>query len=239
MASRLTLTRLGAVHSALAESVRDHAAPVFKLVVGVDADVRFRHAGREGRARAVWVPPGVAQAMWSEGVTVAFLAEPGAWQTPWRTGVCSPVVLDACGTEVATAIARMSLRGRASDDPEALDAVFGRLALEGSRRCDRRVERALERLSAESSIGDLALRVGVSPERLRHLARRELGVSLATWRLWQRTQRATADVVCGRSLAGAAVDAGFSDHAHFTRSFVRFLGRTPSSMHGELSVQAG
>ncbi|MCB9600903.1 MAG: hypothetical protein H6720_11200 [Sandaracinus sp.] len=100
MASRLTLTRLGAVHSALAESVRDHAAPVFKLVVGIDADVRFRHAGREGRARAVWVPPGVAQAMWSEGVTVAFLAEPGAWQTPWRSGVCARrarCARDGCG----------------------------------------------------------------------------------------------------------------------------------------------
>ncbi|MCB9614528.1 MAG: helix-turn-helix transcriptional regulator [Sandaracinus sp.] len=237
MASRLTLTRLGAVHSALAESVRDHAAPVFKLVVGIDADVRFRHAGREGKARAVWVPPGVTQAMGSEGVTVAFLAEPGAWQTPWRSDACVPVVLDARATDAATSIARASLRGRASDDPAALDAVFGRLALEGSRRCDRRVERALERLSASASIGAVASSVGLSPERLRHLARRELGVSLATWRLWQRTQRATADVVGGRAVARAAVDAGFSDHAHFTRSFVRFLGRTPSSMHGELSVQ--
>ena len=38
------------------------------------------------------------------------------------------------------------------------------------------------------------------------------------------------------TLVGPARGAGFSDHAHFTRSFVRLLGRTPSSMHGELAL---
>jgi AraC-like DNA-binding protein len=174
--------------------------------------------------------------MWSEGVTVAFLAEPGAWCTPWRTRGVSPISLGRRATDALESLARTTLLGRSTDDPHALAEVYARLAIEGSPRCDPRVLAALEALDDERAIADAASCVGLSPERLRHVTRTELGVSLATWRLWHRTIRATTEVVRGRTLARAAVDAGFSDHAHFTRSFVRFLGRTPSSMHGELAV---
>jgi methylphosphotriester-DNA--protein-cysteine methyltransferase len=150
----------------------------------------------------------------------------------------SPIALDARSRDALCSLARSTLLGRSTDDPLALAEVYAHLAIEGRPRCDPRVLTALDALDAERAISDAASSVGLSPERLRHVARAELGVSLATWRLWHRTIRATTEVVRGRALARAAVDAGFSDHAHFTRSFVRFLGRTPSSMHGELAVLA-
>lgn len=78
-----------------------------------------------------------------------------------------------------------------------------------------------------TTIGEIASRVGVSPHRLRALARDQLGMSLPRWRAWQRLRLAADSLAAGTSLAEAAIDGGFADQAHLNRWMREMMGVTP------------
>ncbi|MDX3227535.1 AraC family transcriptional regulator [Streptomyces sp. ME19-01-6] len=77
---------------------------------------------------------------------------------------------------------------------------------------------------------DLAAGVGLSPQRLRALARDQLGLPLVRWRLWLHLRRAAEALHEGRSPADAAVAGGFADQAHFTRQMRELIGLTPAAV---------
>lgn len=54
----------------------------------------------------------------------------------------------------------------------------------------------------------LAATVGLSPQHLRALARHQVGMLLARWRVWARLRRAAEAPRAGQSLADAAITAG-------------------------------
>ncbi|QZA09271.1 helix-turn-helix domain-containing protein [Mycolicibacter heraklionensis] len=98
-----------------------------------------------------------------------------------------------------------------------------------SQELDPRLVTALAML-ADSNIAmpSLAAEIGLSPQRLRALARRELGMPLTRWRVWSRLRRAVEALQSGMPLAEAATAAGFADQAHFTRQMREMMGLTPS-----------
>ncbi len=85
----------------------------------------------------------------------------------------------------------------------------------------------LERNAWTPSIESCARDAGLSTSRLRAIARQQLGVSLSTWMLWRKLERAGRAVLAGESPARAAALGGFSDQAHFTRTMRRMFGVTP------------
>jgi AraC-like DNA-binding protein len=98
---------------------------------------------------------------------------------------------------------------------------------------DERITRVLryirqnihERISAASLAGEIHL----SETRFLHLFREQVGAPLRQYILWQRLAAATRLFVEGRSLKEAAFEAGFSDPAHFSRTFQQMFGAQPSS----------
>ncbi|MBY0287837.1 MAG: AraC family transcriptional regulator [Mycobacteriaceae bacterium] len=104
----------------------------------------------------------------------------------------------------------------------------------GNRRSadlDPRLVRALNGLAgSDIALPDLATRIGLSPQRLRALARQQLGMPLARWRVWTRLRRAAEALQQGRSLADAAAVAGFADQAHLTRQMREMMGLTPAAL---------
>jgi AraC-like DNA-binding protein len=85
-------------------------------------------------------------------------------------------------------------------------------------------------------LGPVLTRYRISTTRLRHLVSEQTGTPLRVHRLWHRTMVAVEAILGGASIGAAAAAAGFADHAHFTRAFARFVGRTPSSIHGRTTV---
>ena len=73
----------------------------------------------------------------------------------------------------------------------------------------------------------LAESVGLSASRFLHLFTTSVGVPLRPYVLWLRLQRGAGELARGKSVADAAYAAGFSDAAHFTRTFRRMIGATP------------
>ena len=98
---------------------------------------------------------------------------------------------------------------------------------------DHRVKRVLRDLpsrlaEAEAvSLEVLAASVGLSASRFLHLFTTSVGVPLRPYVLWLRLQCGAGELARGKSVADAAYAAGFSDAAHFTRTFRRMIGATP------------
>jgi AraC-like DNA-binding protein len=101
---------------------------------------------------------------------------------------------------------------------------------------DHRVKRALRALPEKLakteavSLHAVAGSVGLSPSRFLHLFTTSVGVPLRPYVLWLRLQCGARELARGKSVADAAYAAGFSDAAHFSRTFRRMIGATPSQV---------
>lgn len=80
------------------------------------------------------------------------------------------------------------------------------------------------------SAGYLAAQVGLSEPRLSQLFKDTLGVPLRRYRQWHRLFVTAVGVTQGLSLTTAALEAGFTDSAHFSRTFRSILGMPPSAL---------
>ena len=112
-------------------------------------------------------------------------------------------------------VERMAATGR----PRVFDPRVRRVVAWAAQRGDQPV-----------SLADAADVAGLSAGRLRHLFVQETGLSFKTYLLWLRLTRAVTLMADGRSLTDAAHEAGFSDSAHFSRTFRRMFGVAPVSL---------
>ena len=79
------------------------------------------------------------------------------------------------------------------------------------------------------SAAELARGVGLSSERLRHLFKEQMGLPMRRYVQWLRLLRALTQALGGASMTQAAVDAGFADAAHLTRTSRRMFGLPPTA----------
>lgn len=99
---------------------------------------------------------------------------------------------------------------------------------------DERVVTAIESIQQLDtrviSLEEIAGKVFLSPSRFAHLFSDEVGIPFRRFLLWRRLTRAILLVSRGATLSRAAHGAGFSDAAHFTRTFYQMFGIPPSLM---------
>jgi AraC-like DNA-binding protein len=213
-----------------------HRHHCVQLVMALDGTLRFRQSERQRwtTCGAVLVRPDAWHEVNARGtrMLIAFvdaeselgaaLAErtasdvapvPPAMVAEWRTQLGEPATLTAARVEPWVTTTLLCDRR-----PPSLD---------------RRVKRVLRDLpnrlaEAEAvSLDAVAASVRLSPSRFLHLFTTSVGVPLRPYVLWLRLQCGARELACGSSVADAAHAAGFSDAAHFTRTFRRMLGATP------------
>ncbi|TGK53321.1 helix-turn-helix transcriptional regulator [Leptospira bouyouniensis] len=76
----------------------------------------------------------------------------------------------------------------------------------------------------------------ISEDRLIRLFKENLGIPLRRYLLWVRILRAVKEIKEGNNLTDAAHAAGFSDSAHFSRTFKENFGFIPSQFFGHLKT---
>jgi transcriptional regulator GlxA family with amidase domain len=81
-----------------------------------------------------------------------------------------------------------------------------------------------------AALADAARVAGLSESRLSHLFVEQTGLSFKTYLLWIRLTHAVGLMTEGLSLTAVAHEAGFSDSAHFSRTFRRMFGIAPASL---------
>ncbi|HEV7843023.1 MAG TPA: helix-turn-helix domain-containing protein [Pyrinomonadaceae bacterium] len=99
---------------------------------------------------------------------------------------------------------------------------------------DGRVIRALEHLDSRMGhyvrITEVANEVALSLSRLEHLFKEQVGISISRYRLWSRTRAALMLMATRMPLTRVALEAGFSDSAHLSRTFRQMIGISPSTL---------
>ena len=104
---------------------------------------------------------------------------------------------------------------------------------------DPRIEAVLAHIAAHPGAqprgAELADIAGLSPGRLQHLFKAHVGMPVRRYLLWFRIRRVIEILHDGADLTRAAHEAGFSDSAHFSRTFKAMVGIPPSEIFGRRS----
>ena len=91
-----------------------------------------------------------------------------------------------------------------------------------------------ERLTEPLTVADIAREVPVSPYHLIRLFRQETGMTLHRYRMQLRLRSSLERIAQRDEPIGAiATSLGFSSHSHFTDSFTRTFGVTPTDVRTE------
>jgi AraC-like DNA-binding protein len=143
-------------------------------------------------------------------------------------------------------------------DPCLLDCYQGRLDLTQARTLfDALVERLLGQFgcaaqpqptSAERiwrsidslpdyDLGALAERLHLSYDRASHRVAQDLGLSFKAYVSWRKSTEAWDHMRAGANLTQAAIAAGYTDSAHFSRTWRRKMGMAPSYLKNDNCVQ--
>ncbi|MEJ3653676.1 AraC family transcriptional regulator [Actinomycetes bacterium KLBMP 9759] len=197
-----------------------HAA--FQIAVAVEGEVSMvEPSGRVHRAAALLVAPMVWHQLQAVPRLRTFFVEPHS------------VFADRLRARGDVGVrAAPDLTGLCTDD---LRSALG----PSSSALDARLVAAMRAAATrELTMAELAATVALSPQRLRALARRQLGMPLTKWRVWRRIARAVAALDEGAGLADAAVLGGFTDQAHFTRQMREMMGVTPWAVRQALTGAA-
>jgi AraC family transcriptional regulator len=106
---------------------------------------------------------------------------------------------------------------------------------DSSARRKRQVEAVKEALSVCPqrgwTLGEVARLAHSSPCHLSRVFADEVGVPIHRYLLRMRLAHGLAAIVNGeKDLTDVALDAGFASHSHFTSSFRKFFGMTPSAL---------
>lgn len=105
-----------------------------------------------------------------------------------------------------------------------------------TRRAIDYIERNLEGVPR---VADIARTLSLSPTRVTHVFSREVGIPFRRFVLWTRIKQAVSLHRGGADLTRAAVGAGFSDAAHFSRTFRAMFGLSPSLVVSVAEIAGG
>lgn len=208
--------------------------------------VRFREPDADWREyQAAIVPSNAPHAMDAAGQEVALVfAEPESLEgRAIHLRYHGAGVSSIASRPLAAEAAQLAAAYRRHEPDQALVVVARRIinALSGMAprpaALDARISRAIdlvrERLDETVSLGDVAVAVGLSPDRFRHLFIEQTGVRFRPYVLWQRMERAVAEYAAGATLTDAAYAGGFADSAHFSRTFRRMFGLPAAALRIE------
>jgi AraC-like DNA-binding protein len=222
--SRLAFGEHYAVYRGPIIEGKPHRHAAFQIAIGVDTEVAVVDgAGIRHRGSVLVIPPMTRHALMATHGLVMYLIDPHC------------VFADGLRQRCADQISVVSELGALQEH----DIVSpGRAAT-----LDQRLVEAMTILASEDvALPAVAAMVGLSPQRLRALARMQLGIPLARWRMWSRLRRAAEQLQAGQSLADAADASGFADQAHLTRQMREMMGLTPKTIapvvrrHGALAT---
>jgi AraC-like DNA-binding protein len=99
---------------------------------------------------------------------------------------------------------------------------------------DSRVAKVVEKIKQtvddNLSADDLASLVNLSVPRLVQIFKKQTGVPMRRYRLWHRLFVTAIKIGSGGNLTEAAINAGFTDSAHFSHTFKAMFGVAPTTI---------
>ena len=103
-----------------------------------------------------------------------------------------------------------------------------------SRPEDKRVRAVIDIIASQRGcaidMAFLSSKVFLSPSRLTHLFKQEVGIPISRFIVWWRVRAAIEQLSKSATLTEAAHASGFSDLPHMSKTFKQLFGFAPSSL---------
>lgn len=222
-----------------------HALRSLKLTIPLDGALLLRVPGQDAPqriTRPVLVAPLVTQELGCEGHSLSLFASPDSLPARrliahMRAPIC---VLEPAEADAILAISQplrdpcdsADLIGAWAD--ELIEALTPDHAL--APPWDPRISLAMTHLrsagGAQVPLAEVAAAVNMSPSRLAHVWKAQVGMPIRAWVLYERLLTTMARALAGDTLSAAAHHAGFSDQPHFNRTAMQMIGRRPGEVMG-------
>jgi AraC-like DNA-binding protein len=220
-----------------------HAHHAVQVTLALEGDFEFESGSRRASGDVVAVAPDALHAFNARGLFAHVYIEPecragraaanALFSGDEPLARVTGIALGDLANELATAFNR-----RRRDDHELTH--LGRCVIErlaggtNAAEPDARVRKILawvqERLDYPVSLADAAELAGLSKARVRHLFVEQTGLPFRTYLVWLRLMKGLDAFASGASLTDAALDAGFADSAHFSRTFRRMFGTAATAL---------
>lgn len=213
-----------------------HAA---QLCVSMDGPLRYREASASPwlTHRAILIPPDHPhQIDAGDAQILALFLEPESDDYPVTDTTDAVQPLDLSDERVE---ALRSLVGYGVDADLAWETCLSALKLSTDKRClstgrDPRVQSVVELIRSQPgrsfSARELAQTIHLSPSRLSHLFKNQVGIPIRRFIVWSRLRTVVNHALQGASLTEAAHAAGFADAAHMSNAFRQMFGFAPSAL---------
>jgi AraC-like DNA-binding protein len=203
-----------------------HAHMAFKIIVGLDANIDVWDAkGLLRQERVIAIPPNHLHQVDTKQSRVGLIfLDAGKFATSLSLLKESKSLI-ALGKRLY------------SGDEATIQFLRTSLQSESSVAYDARISQVVSLLSSpvDSNLKQIAAKLGLSSGRLSHLFSFAIGAAPARYRRWRKLRLALELMGKGQSIVDAALDAGFCDSAHLTRTCVEMLGVTPGLLQaGEI-----
>ena len=202
-------------------AVHHHAT--LQIIIALEGELTVRDGGKVlHAAHAMYIRPGVPHQVLPAVNAFMALVEP-------QCGLAQSIIAGLPEGDIGILPEAMREAFIAVPSAAALASVIMPDAFPVS--LDPRLVTALDLLSYASladGVGWAARKAGLSESRLRAIAKQQLGVPLSKWLTWKALWRSVEAIRNGASLAAAAVDGGFVDQAHFSKTLKRTVGFAPS-----------
>lgn len=218
-----------------------HAHHAVQVTLALEGDFELESGSRRAAGDVVAVAPDALHAFNARGLFAHVYIEPEC-----RAGRAAANALFA-GDEPLSRVTGIPLGDLAGEMAAAFKRKddrnlthLGRRVIErlaggtSAAEPDARVREILAwvqaRLDYPVSLADAAELAGLSKARVRHLFVEQTGLPFRTYLLWLRLMKGLEAFASGASLTDAALGAGFSDSAHFSRTFRRMFGTAAAAL---------
>ena len=209
-----------------------HQHQAHQIAIGIDVPVTVECLPRQHTEFAVFIPAGVRHRI-SGALIVSIYLDVLAEEGQVLPKTMTPIPINIAPADAA--LIADSLKAGAGDTRSAVRKALQitdappvadpRLAIVSTAIYQGMVRRE-----------ELAALVHLSPTRFSHWFVEQTGLPLHSYAKWLRLTQAVRHLASGEPITTAAHASGFSDSAHFSRTFRSLLGIDPSSALAEVSL---
>ena len=209
-----------------------HQHQAHQIAIGIDVPVTVECLPRQHTEFAVFIPAGVRHRI-SGALIVSIYLDVLAEEGQVLPKTMTPIPINIAPADAA--LIADSLKAGAGDTRSAVRKALQitdappvadpRLAIVSTAIYQGMVRRE-----------ELAVLVHLSPTRFSHWFVEQTGLPLRSYAKWLRLTQAVRHLASGEPITTAAHASGFSDSAHFSRTFRSLLGIDPSSALAEVSL---
>jgi AraC-like DNA-binding protein len=209
----------------VASELAPHGNPVTCILAGLDRPLVVRTRSQRIEGDLVLIRPGVEH--WVE--------IHGSAKVLYFDGLDFPLAADIAA-RVPREVTTLAIDALVSS-PGAQEELRAKLS-HGHGRCPAAIARTIDAIARDPmkkmSQGELAQRLRLGRTQAMRAFKAATGMTFRGFKRWSALCAATRQLAEGQLVRTAAMDAGFSDTAHLTRTFRTAFGTTPTLATADL-----